>query len=174
MQHQPFFISGGRGCSIEPSMTFLVHHAFRNVHHGLQESSRENRAVGCVLVRRPIPFRILIAGSIADPSSVRVRWHRQALQKRESGGSMCLAQARQGEPDPDSARHDLSGDVVGPADHLSLQRLSTRPCGEVDQVSALRQRQRPLISKHAAERSGGGNDLNGRRRDPGVRDHYLL
>ena len=131
-------------------MTFLGHHAFRNVHHGLQESSGENRAVGCVLARRPIPFRILIAGSIADPSPVR--WLGQVLQKRESSGSMCLAQARQGEPDPDSARHDLSGDVVGRTDHLSLQRLSTRQCVQVVEDSALRQSQRSLISKQQRRR----------------------
>ena len=71
----------------------------------------------------PIPDfnRRVNRGSVVHPVA-------QALQKRESGGSMCLAQARQGEPDPDSARHDLSGDVVGRTDHLSLQRLSTRPC----------------------------------------------
>ena len=145
----------GRTRLFEPSMTFLGHHAFRNVHHGLQESSGENRAVGCVLARRPIPFRILIAGSIADPSPVQGL---RRCKKRESGGSMCLAQARQGEPDPDSARHDLSGDVVGRTDHLSLQRLSTRPCVQVDELSALWQRQRPLISKQRAEKEEISNE----------------
>ena len=128
-------------------MTFLGHSAFRNVHHGLQESSRENRAVGWLRARPsadPIPDfnRRVNRGSVVRPSGGSGR----RCKKRESGGSMCLAQARQGEPDPDSARHDLSGDVVGSADHLSLQRLSTLPCAyvQVDDFSALRQRQRPL------------------------------
>ena len=70
----------------------------------------------------PIPDfnRRVNRGSVVRPVA-------QALQKRESGSSMCLAQARRGERDPDGARHDLSGDVVGRTDHLSLQRLSTRP-----------------------------------------------
>ena len=53
-------------------MTFLGHSAFRNVHHGLQESSRENRAVGWLRARPsadPIPDfnRRVNRGSVVRP-----------------------------------------------------------------------------------------------------------